>query len=744
LPTSTERLKPSLIDVRVPNGRKVGKVNERECDEIVNRIQAYTSSCSTSNARTIGIISLVGDEQSRLIRGRLLDAIGPKKYKEHDILVGDPPTFQGAERDIIFLSLVCSPGAVPTQSQLMHAQRANVALSRARDRMVLVRSIDANHIPNEQDIKFSILDFFGRAAARGEPGQDDEGLCDMTQTPPGHHTISSPFRGYAERILVQQLREKGYSIQSMGVVWHGSICVEDPASGARAALCVECSGESRDDWSAIVLQQKSIERVGWKCLRVDALSLIHDFHTAIEALEDFLASAAVLPTPPLVLNAVIDLNDDGESESIDEPEAEPEAEPEPEEVRNDNVVLPAGGGGGDIVIISSDEGGDDDDEDNDNDDDDGDKKPAAAKPVIVVSTSDEGLGNGEVDSDYGEVVELDFLRSANPVADRMPVARRQVAPRHEPSIHVDDEDIMVRERSRTERRRKPEDKSHRDRNEGPTDTMRMETVVAPANDLGFGIGANPVDNRMLVARRQVAPRHDPSIHVDDEDIMVRERSRTQRRRKPEDKSHRDRNEGPTDTMRTETAVVQVNDLEFGIDGDNAGKNQQRAPYTGGIQRARADNVDYDQSTSNEDLGKPSSDNTSLSSHDDDEYMAETQSPSSKNSKRRRTRQDKHSRDVVWRPSKKSERDEEDDPMAETQSRSSKKSKRSLRIDKYSRDGRWYPGRKKSEQDEDVDYEQYLGEVSPENLPAEPLPEQIGIAMTREDQSEKVGENNESS
>jgi hypothetical protein len=663
LPTSTERLKPSLIDVRVPNGRKVGKVNERECDEIVNRIQAYTSSCSTSNPRTIGVISLVGDEQSRLIRGRLLDAIGPKKYKEHDILVGDPPTFQGAERDIIFLSLVCSPGAVPTQSQLMYAQRANVALSRARDRMVLVRSIDANHIPNEQDIKFSILDFFGRAAARGEPGQgDDESRSDMTQTSPGHYAISSPFRGYAERILVQQLREKGYSIQSMGVVWHGSICVEDPASGARAAVCVECSGESRDDWSTIVLQQKSIERVGWKCLRVDALSLIHDFHTAIEALEDFLASAAVLPTPPLVPNAVIDLNGDQENESIDEPE------PEPEEVRNANVVLPGGGDCGDIVVISSDEeGGEEGDEDDDSDDEDGDKKPAAVNPVIVVSASDEGLGNGEADYDYGEVVALDFLR-----------------------------------------------------------------------------GANPASNQMLVARRQVPPRHDPSIHVDDEDVGVLERSRTERRSKRDDKSHRNRAERPTDTMRIETVVAQANDLGFGNNGDNAGRNQQRAASKRGIQRAQADNVDYDQSSSSEGLGKPSSDDTSLSSHDDDEYMTETQSLSPESSKRRRTRLDKHSRDGRWRPSEKSEQDEEDEPMAETQSRSSKRSKRSARLDKYSRDGRWYPGRKNSEQDEDVNYEQYLGEVSLENLPSEPLPEQIGTAMSRKEQSEEVGEGNEAS
>ena len=129
------------MDVRV-NGRKEGKVNEEECNEIVRQVESFVWDAATQAAltpRTIGIISLLGDDQSRLIRGRLLDRIGPSKFKEHNVLVGDPPTFQGAERDVVFLSMVCSPGSVPTQNRLMHAQRMNVALSRARDRMVLVR-----------------------------------------------------------------------------------------------------------------------------------------------------------------------------------------------------------------------------------------------------------------------------------------------------------------------------------------------------------------------------------------------------------------------------------------------------------------------------------------------------------------------------------------------------------------------------------------------------------------------------
>ena len=100
LPTQSERITPSILDVRLPNGLKVGKVNEREADEIVRRVAEIVHGLlPLQRRRSIGIISLMGDEQSRLIRGRLLDTIGPQRMAQHSLLVGDPPSFQGTERD---------------------------------------------------------------------------------------------------------------------------------------------------------------------------------------------------------------------------------------------------------------------------------------------------------------------------------------------------------------------------------------------------------------------------------------------------------------------------------------------------------------------------------------------------------------------------------------------------------------------------------------------------------------------
>jgi hypothetical protein len=100
LPTKSERITPSLLDVYLARAVKRGRVNELEADKIVEMIGDIVAE-QPGNPRSIGVISLMGDEQSRLIRGRLLNSerIGPGGMVRHNILVGDPPAFQGAERD---------------------------------------------------------------------------------------------------------------------------------------------------------------------------------------------------------------------------------------------------------------------------------------------------------------------------------------------------------------------------------------------------------------------------------------------------------------------------------------------------------------------------------------------------------------------------------------------------------------------------------------------------------------------
>lgn len=307
LPKKGDRFDPSIVDIKVTGGTKTGKVNEKEADKIVELVrEMMTSPESRSKPRSIGIISLIGDEQSRLIRGRLLDVCGPENLARHDVLIGDPPQFQGAERDVVFLSMVCSRQNCPTQNQQFHFQRANVALSRARDRVVLVRSIDLKDIPSLEDVKVPIIEFFMSANQTTK----NEAI-DSQEMKPVRRKNS-----VGRDILETFLGEKGYQIVDMSTIWKNAFCVEHEASDTRVAILVDCEENQESDWLYSYSQQKAIERVGWKCLRIDALSIIVDYTTVLDRVTQFLTSNGI--EEPTAITRVSDDNSESKTQEAEE------------------------------------------------------------------------------------------------------------------------------------------------------------------------------------------------------------------------------------------------------------------------------------------------------------------------------------------------------------------------------------------------------------------------------------------
>ncbi|GAX13522.1 hypothetical protein FisN_27Lh017 [Fistulifera solaris] len=425
LPLASERIKPSLLDIKV-RGIKVGKVNEKEAEEIVNRIQAVVNT-TTSTPRTIGVISLMGDEQSRLIRGRLLDRVGPHHMALHNILVGDPPTFQGAERDIIFLSMVASPGSVPTQSQLMNYQRVNVAMSRARDQCILVRSIELTDIPSQDDVKVPVLTFF-RTISESD---------DTDEVKP-----QSPV----QRLLQRHLIEQGFSIRPMGLVWPGGLCVEH--GDARVALLVEGNGESLLEWRKSFLQQKAIERVGWKCQRVDAWSLLTEPVGTMNSVCDFMESHGI--EKPMV---IYDELEDDESEVTDLGRQMGDQDVAVQEQAPRLGRAPADT---EIVVISSED----------------DEQASSPEPEVVLSSGNFGRRSDVMDENlFGEVVAMDFLlqkpeddKEADsslgllPLEVPVPSSSWQGKPtsgRHGDEVNDEDNDFDSQAASRRRQKKKP-------------------------------------------------------------------------------------------------------------------------------------------------------------------------------------------------------------------------------------------------------------------------------------------------
>ena len=194
VPKASERLDPPLIDVLVEDGYRSGDVNRREARFIVDEIKAIVADPNLSH-RSIGVVSLLADEQALLVWKLLTDEIGPEFMQRHRITCGDARTFQGKERDIMFLSMVSAPNEVGAPlSRNTFAQRFNVAASRARDRVYLVRSVDLGNL-SDVDLRRNLIAHFATPFAQDEVRVEDlRKLCE------------SPF----EREMYDELTQRGY------------------------------------------------------------------------------------------------------------------------------------------------------------------------------------------------------------------------------------------------------------------------------------------------------------------------------------------------------------------------------------------------------------------------------------------------------------------------------------------------------------------------------------------------------
>ena len=179
LPKTSERLDPPLVDVVVEDGHRKGDVNLPEARFIVDEIKTIVAD-PNMDRRSIGVVSLLADKQALLIWDRLTDELGTEVMQRHRIACGDARTFQGKERDIMFLSMVSAPNEVGAPlSRDTFAQRFNVAASRAKDRMYLVRSVELEHLSETDRLRRSLIGHFAAPFAQDEERVEDlRRLCE--------------------------------------------------------------------------------------------------------------------------------------------------------------------------------------------------------------------------------------------------------------------------------------------------------------------------------------------------------------------------------------------------------------------------------------------------------------------------------------------------------------------------------------------------------------------------------------
>ena len=249
IPKASERIDPPLVDIYVPEGvRDRRDCNELEARAIANEITAILANPEL-NGRTLGVVSLLGMEQAKRIDTIVRQRCNPAELLRRHFDCGDARTFQGSERDIMFLSMVVDNQNCKALSGNMFDQRFNVAASRARDRMYLVRSVKVSDL-SDRDLRLSLLAHFDKPLV-GDT-RDVEDLIDLCDS------------GF-EREVFLKLVERGYRVTPQ--VKMGRYRIDMVVEGAAdTRLAIELDGDEYhgpDRWQHDMARQRVLERAGW-------------------------------------------------------------------------------------------------------------------------------------------------------------------------------------------------------------------------------------------------------------------------------------------------------------------------------------------------------------------------------------------------------------------------------------------------------------------------------------------------
>ena len=280
VPKADERLDPPLVDVFVKGGNRKGDVNDPEAKAIVDEIEAILGN-TQFDGRSIGIVTLLGTSQAARIHELVSERISPVDVVSRKIAVGPPPVFQGRERDIMMVSMVLGPGDRAAANRADMHQRFNVALSRARDRMYLFRSVSETEF-REDSLNGKVISHF-----------------------------KQPFRQDAKK--VQALRERcesGFEFEMFDELVRRGFRVEPQVpcggyyidfvveGGDGRRLAIECDGDrfhGPGQWQDDMARQRVLERAGWTFWRCFASSFVRRRDAVLDDLIQTLQRLGIEP-----------------------------------------------------------------------------------------------------------------------------------------------------------------------------------------------------------------------------------------------------------------------------------------------------------------------------------------------------------------------------------------------------------------------------------------------------------------
>jgi len=264
---------PPLEYVFISGGNRKGTgnkvINEPEAEAIVARI-AEMCDDRRYDEKTMGVVVLQGEAQAALIENQLLDRLGAEEMERRRLVCGNPYSFQGDERDIMFLSLVAASNErIGPLTKAADERRFNVAASRARDMMVLFHSVTCDDL-SASCLRRQLLDFFENTKPQQIAGIERDEL-ERRAAQNNRRVVSppAPFESWFEVDVALELLRKDFTVLAQHEV--AGKRIDLVVEGGQARLAVECDGDNwhgADRYEADMQRQRQLERCGWEFFRV--------------------------------------------------------------------------------------------------------------------------------------------------------------------------------------------------------------------------------------------------------------------------------------------------------------------------------------------------------------------------------------------------------------------------------------------------------------------------------------------
>jgi len=296
------RLEPVLrtfVESGYQKGSSPRIVNPPEAEAIAKQIEQCCKD-PQYDGKTMGVISLLGDDQSGFIEKNLLSALGPEEMEKRQLICGDSYAFQGDERDVIFLSMVSSPVGetrIGTLADEKTKRRFNVAVSRAKDQVWLFHSATLNDL-SPRCLRHDLLNYFQNLFVKPDSpeGIDIESLR-VFAVSKNRDKDPSSFESWFEVDVFLRIIDRGYRVIPQYEV--AGYFIDLVVEGFMSRLAVECDGDKwhgAERYEQDMYRQRMLERCGWTFWRIRGSSFYRSPEKAMEELWSLLDKLKIFPT----------------------------------------------------------------------------------------------------------------------------------------------------------------------------------------------------------------------------------------------------------------------------------------------------------------------------------------------------------------------------------------------------------------------------------------------------------------